>query len=119
VSPMRPLLTTRTIQLVGFDQMGAGQNAIVCVMSYSGYDIEVRSVPLLMSSSCRRVRLRSHGRRILCSSSSPALEVIPRTFLGCVGAFEISVFQSNEGRALKPGFVHSVHVVRSSTFGFT
>lgn len=41
VSPMRPLLTTRTIQLVGFDQMGAGQNAIVCVMSYSGYDIEV------------------------------------------------------------------------------
>lgn len=42
VSPMRPLLTTRTIEMVGFDQMGAGQNAMVCVMSYSGYDIEVR-----------------------------------------------------------------------------
>eukprot|EP00892_Ulva_mutabilis_P000434 jgi/Ulvmu1/10391/UM061_0075.1 len=40
VSPMRPLLTTRTIEMVGFDQMGAGQNATVCVMSYSGYDIE-------------------------------------------------------------------------------
>lgn len=41
VSPMKPLLTTRTIEMVGFDQMGAGQNAMVCVMSYSGYDIEV------------------------------------------------------------------------------
>lgn len=50
VSPMRPLLTTRTIQLVGFDQMGAGQNAIVCVMSYSGYDIEVWA-PVVVS--CR------------------------------------------------------------------
>jgi hypothetical protein len=119
VSPMRPLLTTRTIQLVGFDQMGAGQNAIVCVMSYSGYDIEVRSVPLLMSTSCHRVCLRSHGRRILCSSSSPALEVVPRTFLGCFGAFEVCVFQSNDERALKPGVDHLVHVVRSNTFGFT
>ena len=38
--PMRPLLTTRTIELVGFDKLGAGQNACVAVMSYSGYDIE-------------------------------------------------------------------------------
>jgi DNA-directed RNA polymerase III subunit RPC2 len=42
VSPMKPLLTTRTIELVGYDKMGAGQNAMVCVMSFSGYDIEVR-----------------------------------------------------------------------------
>ncbi|KFM24286.1 DNA-directed RNA polymerase III subunit RPC2 [Auxenochlorella protothecoides] len=38
--PQRPLLTTKTIELVGFDRLGAGQNAIVAVMSYSGYDIE-------------------------------------------------------------------------------
>lgn len=38
--PQRPLLTTRTIGLVGFDRLGAGQNATVAVMSYSGYDIE-------------------------------------------------------------------------------
>mmetsp|Transcript_10383 Transcript_10383/g.31241 ORF Transcript_10383/g.31241 Transcript_10383/m.31241 type:complete len:1166 (-) Transcript_10383:34-3531(-) len=38
--PQRPLLTTRTIELVGFDKLGAGQNATVAVMSYSGYDIE-------------------------------------------------------------------------------
>ena len=34
--PQRPLLTTKTIELVGFDRLGAGQNATVAVMSYSG-----------------------------------------------------------------------------------
>ena len=43
VSPMKPLVTTRTLEMVGFDKLGAGQNATVCVMSYSGYDIEARS----------------------------------------------------------------------------
>ena len=36
VYPQRPLLTTQTIQLVRFDELGAGQNATVAVMSYSG-----------------------------------------------------------------------------------
>ena len=36
VYPQRPLLTTKTIELVGFDRLGAGQNATVAVMSYSG-----------------------------------------------------------------------------------
>lgn len=40
VYPQRPLLTTKTIELVGYDRLGAGQNATVAVMSYSGYDIE-------------------------------------------------------------------------------
>ncbi|KAI3990045.1 hypothetical protein MKX01_013531 [Papaver californicum] len=40
VYPQRPLLTTRTIELVGYDKLGAGQNATVAVMSYRGYDIE-------------------------------------------------------------------------------
>lgn len=40
VYPQRPLLTTRTIELVQYDKLGAGQNASVAVMSYSGYDIE-------------------------------------------------------------------------------
>ncbi|KAK3227001.1 hypothetical protein Dsin_006863 [Dipteronia sinensis] len=39
VYPQRPLLTMSTIELVGYDKLGAGQNAIVAVMSYSGYDI--------------------------------------------------------------------------------
>ncbi|XP_038970823.1 DNA-directed RNA polymerase III subunit 2 isoform X1 [Phoenix dactylifera] len=40
VYPQRPLLTTKTIELVGYDKLGGGQNATVAVMSYSGYDIE-------------------------------------------------------------------------------
>ncbi|XP_056696282.1 DNA-directed RNA polymerase III subunit 2 [Spinacia oleracea] len=40
VYPQRPLLTTKTIELVKYDKLGAGQNATVAVMSYSGYDIE-------------------------------------------------------------------------------
>ena len=34
--PQKPLLATRTIELVGFDRLGAGQNATVAVMSFTG-----------------------------------------------------------------------------------
>lgn len=40
VYPMRPMVKTRTIELIHFEELPAGQNAIVAVMSYSGYDIE-------------------------------------------------------------------------------
>jgi DNA-directed RNA polymerase III subunit RPC2 len=40
VYPMKPLVTTRVLDLVNFDKLPAGQNAIIAVMSYSGYDIE-------------------------------------------------------------------------------
>lgn len=40
VYPQKPLVKTRTIELTGYDKLPAGQNAIVAVMSYSGYDIE-------------------------------------------------------------------------------
>ena len=40
VYPHRPLVKTRTIDLIGFEQLPAGHNACVAVMSYSGYDIE-------------------------------------------------------------------------------
>ncbi|KAM0786053.1 DNA-directed RNA polymerase III subunit [Microbotryomycetes sp. NB124-2] len=40
VYPQTPMCRTKTIELVGYDQLPAGQNAIVAVMSYSGYDIE-------------------------------------------------------------------------------
>ena len=32
----KPLVKTRTIELVGFDRLGAGQNATVAVMSFTG-----------------------------------------------------------------------------------
>ena len=40
VYPQKPLLTTKTIELIKYDQLGGGQNATVAVMCYSGYDIE-------------------------------------------------------------------------------
>ena len=40
VYPMKPMVKSRTIELIHFEDLPAGQNAIVAVMSYSGYDIE-------------------------------------------------------------------------------
>lgn len=40
VYPQRPMVITKTIELVHYDKLPAGQNATVVVMSYSGYDIE-------------------------------------------------------------------------------
>jgi DNA-directed RNA polymerase III subunit RPC2 len=62
--PQKPLLSTRTIELVGFDRLGAGQNATVAVMSYSGYDIEdaiVMNKASLDRGFGRCVVLRKYG----------------------------------------------------------
>lgn len=40
VYPQKPLVSTRTIELIQYDKLPAGQAATVAVMSYSGYDIE-------------------------------------------------------------------------------
>ncbi|EAU87529.2 DNA-directed RNA polymerase [Coprinopsis cinerea okayama7 len=40
VYPQQPMVKTRTIELIGYDRLPAGQNATVAIMSYSGYDIE-------------------------------------------------------------------------------
>ncbi|KMU73930.1 DNA-directed RNA polymerase 3 subunit RPC2 [Coccidioides immitis RMSCC 3703] len=40
VYPQKPMVKTRTIELVKYDKLPAGQSATVAVMSYSGYDIE-------------------------------------------------------------------------------
>jgi DNA-directed RNA polymerase III subunit RPC2 len=40
VYPQRPLAQTKTIELINFHRLPAGQNATVAVMSFSGYDIE-------------------------------------------------------------------------------
>lgn len=38
--PQRPLCRSEAMSLTHYEQLGAGINAMVCVMSYSGYDIE-------------------------------------------------------------------------------
>lgn len=36
----KPLVKTRTLDLINFDQISSGTNAIIAVMSFTGYDIE-------------------------------------------------------------------------------
>ncbi|MCJ1399135.1 DNA-directed RNA polymerase III core subunit ret1 [Xylographa trunciseda] len=52
VYPQKPMVKTRAIELIKYDKLPAGQNAIVAVMSYSGYDIEDALV--LNKASCDR-----------------------------------------------------------------
>lgn len=40
VYPQRPLVKTKTIEFCNLEKLPAGQNAMVAVMSFSGYDIE-------------------------------------------------------------------------------
>lgn len=40
VYPQAPMVKSKTIELINFDKLPAGQNATIAVMSYSGYDIE-------------------------------------------------------------------------------
>lgn len=40
IYPQKPLVKSRTLDLVNFDNIPGGQNASIAVMSYSGYDIE-------------------------------------------------------------------------------
>ncbi|KAH1027324.1 hypothetical protein HUJ05_000854 [Dendroctonus ponderosae] len=40
VYPQAPMCKTKSIELTNFDKLPAGQNAVIAVMSYSGYDIE-------------------------------------------------------------------------------
>jgi DNA-directed RNA polymerase III subunit RPC2 len=44
VYPHKPMVKTRTIEMVNFENIPAGQNAMVAVMSYSGFDIEDATV---------------------------------------------------------------------------
>ena len=44
VYPQKPLVKTRTIELLNLEKLPAGQNAMVAVMSYSGFDIEDATV---------------------------------------------------------------------------
>lgn len=40
VYPQKPIVKTKVLDLINFDQLPGGQNASMVVMSYSGYDIE-------------------------------------------------------------------------------
>lgn len=63
IYPQQPMVKTKTIELIDYDKLPAGQNATVAVMSYSGYDIEDALV--LNKSSIDRGFGRCETRRKL------------------------------------------------------
>ncbi|KAK3275089.1 DNA-directed RNA polymerase III subunit RPC2 [Cymbomonas tetramitiformis] len=81
VYPQRPLCQTKTIELVGYHKLGAGQNATVAVISFSGYDIEDA---IVMNKSSLD---RGFGRCIVIRKYSTAFKKYPnRTADRCVSA---------------------------------
>jgi DNA-directed RNA polymerase III subunit RPC2 len=79
VYPQAPLVKTRTIELIKYDKLPAGQNATVAVMSYSGYDIEDALV--LNKASCDR----GFGRCQVFRKYTTQLRTYPNTTRDRIG----------------------------------
>jgi len=73
IYPHKPMVKTRTIDLIGFQSLPAGHNATVAVMSYSGYDIEDA---LIMNRSSLD---RGFGRCMVMKKFSVALKKFPNS----------------------------------------
>ncbi|ORC89093.1 putative DNA-directed RNA polymerase III subunit [Trypanosoma theileri] len=69
--PQRPLCRTKAMNLTNYEKLGAGINAMVCVMSYSGYDIEDAQV-------YNRCALdRGYGRCVVLRKHEVDMERLP------------------------------------------
>ena len=71
------MVKTRTIEMIHFEQLPAGNNAIVAVMSYSGYDIEDA---LVMNKSSLD---RGFGRCMVSCCASTMLHRLSRRCAWC------------------------------------
>lgn len=69
--PQRPLCRTEAMNLTHYEKLGAGINAMVCVMSYSGYDIEDAQVYNQASLD------RGYGRCVVLRKHEVDLAKIP------------------------------------------
>lgn len=69
--PQRPLCRTKAMTLTNYEKLGAGINAMVCVMSYSGYDIEDAQV------YNRAALERGYGRCIVLRKHEVELNRLP------------------------------------------
>ena len=78
VYPMKPMVKTRTLDLVNFDNIPGGQNACIAVMSYSGYDIEDAIV--LNKASIDR----GFGRCMVLKKQQCALRKFPNGTRDCL-----------------------------------
>lgn len=71
VYPNVPLVTSKAIEAINYDKLPAGQNAIVAVMSYSGYDIE--DALIISKASIDR----GYGRCLIYRNSKCAIKRYP------------------------------------------
>ena len=62
------MVKSKTIELINFEKLPAGQNAIIAVMAYSGYDIE--DAIILNKSSLDR----GFGRCVVLKKTTVALK---------------------------------------------
>lgn len=94
VYPHQPMVKTRTIELINYDRLPAGQNATVAVMSYSGYDIEDALILnkgsldrgfgrcMVMKKASTTLRKYANGAydRVVAPTPDPATGQIPQRF---------------------------------------
>jgi DNA-directed RNA polymerase III subunit RPC2 len=105
----KPLLTTQTIKSIGFEKLGAGQNAIVAVMSYSGYDIE--DAIIINKASIDR----GFGRSLVMKTFSTSIKkylnrttdriVSPNTKYRKLGPIDLDGL-ANPGESILPGDIY-------------
>ncbi|KAH8620847.1 RNA polymerase Rpb2 domain [Trypanosoma vivax] len=69
--PQRPLCRSKAMSLTNYEALGAGINAMVCVMSYSGYDIEDAQVYNRCSLD------RGYGRCVVLRKHEVELQRLP------------------------------------------
>jgi DNA-directed RNA polymerase III subunit RPC2 len=84
--PQKSLVKTKTLNLLGVDKLPTGTNSYVCIMSYSGYDLEdsiILNKESILRGFSRTILLRKH--KILCkgvnlSKNTGYLEEINKIF---------------------------------------
>ena len=62
--PQKSLVKTKTLNLLGIDKLPTGTNAYVCIMSYSGYDLEdsiILNKESILRGFSRTILLRKHN----------------------------------------------------------
>lgn len=78
--PQKPMVKSKTIELINFEKLPAGQNATLAVMSYSGYDIEDATVINKASID------RGYGRCIVLKKYVTQLRRYPNGATDMIGA---------------------------------
>lgn len=71
VYPQRPIVKTKTSEMIKYNELPAGENAIVAIMSYGGYDIEDALVVNKASLD------RGYGRCLVYRSTKAVLKRYP------------------------------------------